>query len=232
MKQKLLNLYNQYFLKYFNKINETQEDTLAMQCLAPLSNTYVPWSESAMRPSGLVAVLNDILINKRSSIVECGGGVSTFYIARLLKQQGGHLSTIEHDEEWANLLTKKLKEEALDQFVSVIIAPLQPTKLGLDGTDWYDIKVLDKQITHQSIDMLLIDGPPAYQDKIKYARYPAVPYFSKLMKNDYTVILDDIKREGEQYIISKWENYLNINFEKRFLKGNIAIGTSKHSLTV
>lgn len=232
MKRKIHNFYNNYFLKYFNQIYEVQQDSLAMQYLAPFSKSYLPWSESAMRPSALVAILNDILINKRSSIVECGGGVSTFYIARLLKEKGGHLYTIEHEERWANFLTDQLKAENLDQYVSIIVAPLEPTELGLYGNDWYDIRVLDQKLADRSIDMLLVDGPPAYQARIKHARYPAVPYFNTYMANDYTIILDDINREGEKEIIAKWEKQLNIRFDKRLLRGNIAIGRTKSLFTV
>ena len=63
-----------------------------MQILAPLTTAYQPWSIFAIRPSGLVKVLNEIVINRRRCIVECGGGISTVYIAKLLQQQGqGHL---------------------------------------------------------------------------------------------------------------------------------------------
>src|SRR3954471_15653391 len=85
-----------------------RKDMLAMQALAPLSCNYLPWSQASMRPSGLIAVLNDIVINNRTSIVECGGGVSTFYIARLLKRRGGHIFSIENDDAWAKLLQKSL----------------------------------------------------------------------------------------------------------------------------
>jgi predicted O-methyltransferase YrrM len=221
------NFYNKYFLNYFKEIIVTQKislDTLAMQQLVPFSNAYVPWSDSALRPSAIVTVLNEILINNRNCIVECGGGVSTFYIARLLKERGGHLFTIEHEERWANLLNQRLEEENLDQFVTIIIAPLRASELALNENDWYDINILNKELINKSIDLLLIDGPPAFQEKIKYARYPAVPYFYTLMAEDYTIILDDIDREGENEIVIKWETYLNLSFERRFLKGNIAIG--------
>src|ERR1041385_49769 len=86
--------------KYLLDGMRDRKDMLAMQALGPLSLTYLPWSQAAMRPSGLVAVLNDIVINHRLHIVECGSGISTFYIARLFKQHGGHIHTIEHYEGW------------------------------------------------------------------------------------------------------------------------------------
>ena len=109
--------------------NELQRnDLLAMQALAPLSLTYLPWSASAMRPSGVVAVLNEILVHQRRSVVELGSGVSTFYIGRLLRQRGGHLWTVEHDERWAKLLGRELANEGLGDVVTVVHAPRRPLR--------------------------------------------------------------------------------------------------------
>jgi hypothetical protein len=44
-------------------------DQLAIQVLAPLSSRYLPWSSAAMRPSGVVAVLNEIVLNRRQRVV-------------------------------------------------------------------------------------------------------------------------------------------------------------------
>src|ERR1043165_8497325 len=124
--------------KYLLDGMRDRKDMLAMQALGPLSLTYLPWSQAAMRPSGLVAVLNDIMINGRSHIVECGSGISTFYIARLLKERGGHIHTIEHDETWAGLLEKALETEGLAEHASVVFAPLAKARHTWSGSEWYD----------------------------------------------------------------------------------------------
>src|SRR5438270_11752196 len=73
-------------------------DIQAIARLAPLSTSYTPWSPIAMRPSGVTAVLDDIVLRRRAAIVECGAGVTTIFVARLLRSRGrGHLWTIEHD---------------------------------------------------------------------------------------------------------------------------------------
>jgi len=77
--------------------------------------------------------------------------------------------------------------------------------------------------------LLLVDGPPAHDKNIMYARYPAAPYFKPFMSEDYTIILDDINRKGEQEILQKWEKELAITFYQYQLDGSIAIAQSKNS---
>ena len=119
--------------QYLLDIISNQQDILAANYLAPLSTSYLPWSRFSIRPSGLVQVLNDIFINNHSLSVECGGGISTFYIARLLSSRGGHLYTIEHNQEWLELLQDGLKKEELAHLVTFIYAPLKFTNLSLEN---------------------------------------------------------------------------------------------------
>jgi len=49
------------------------------------------------------------------------------------------------------------------------------------------------------------------------------------MSEDYTIILDDINRKGEQEILQKWEKELAITFYQYQLDGSIAIAQSKNS---
>ncbi|NOX50787.1 MAG: class I SAM-dependent methyltransferase, partial [Gammaproteobacteria bacterium] len=88
-------------MQFVRRLAEEIVDGKALQQLNPLIEGYMPWSGSAMRPCALVAVLNDIIVNRRKCIVECGGGISTIFIGRLLNRTSdAHLYTIEHDKEW------------------------------------------------------------------------------------------------------------------------------------
>ena len=209
-----------------------RKDILAMQALQPLSKEFLPWSQAAMRPSGLLAVLNDIVINNRQFIVECGGGISTFYTARLLSQRGGHLYSIEHDEGWAGLLQSSLDREGLSQWATVIHAPLATSSHSWNGAEWYDEEKLHCLADKGKIDLLVVDGPPAYSERLRYARYPAVPFFKDYLAEDYTVVLDDINRRGEQEIAARWGQQLKIKFALRFLDGTIAVGRPHQSFSV
>jgi predicted O-methyltransferase YrrM len=170
-----------------------------------------------MRPSGVVTILNDIAVNHRTNIVECGGGVSTLYIARLLRERDGHLYTIEESAGWAEILSNQLARERLTDHVSVIHAPLDAVRLP-DGTHrWYSPDAVSSLTSRREIDLLIVDGPVAEEDP--RIRYPALPVLHRSLKAGATVVVDDIDRRGEQQIVRRWENELGLRFDRRFLNG-------------
>ena len=209
-------------------INRSSHDAVAIQVLAPLSTSYLPWSTSALRPSGLVKILNEIVINRRGTILECGGGISTLYIARLLKQQGhGHLYTLEDNLGWIEVLQNLLKDQGLDDYVTLIPAPLVPCNLALDGNQWYDLTAAKAILTEPTIDFLIVDGPPAYDEKRRRSRYPALPALKSILAAEFAVVLDDINRSGEAEIVEKWSAEFGLEFEQYFYDGDIAIARTQ-----
>jgi hypothetical protein len=195
------------------------QDLLAMQQLAPLAKTYVPWSVSSMRPSGLVKVLNDIVAHQRKCVVECGGGVSTYFIAQLLKERGGKLITIEHSQEWCEVLKSFLAGQGLAD-------PYTP------GANWYDEATVAEAVAGAKIDLLLVDGPPAYDRSIQFARYPAIPFFKQYLADSFTVVLDDANRNGERIIAERWAQEMGLKMKLHLLDGNVAVGHSKLSWVI
>src|SRR2546421_9455866 len=87
------------------QLRAIRAELLAHHYLSPLSRRFLPGTTAALRPSVVMAILNDICVNRRMNVVECGGGISTLYIARLLAERGmGRLTTIEDDERWCEEL--------------------------------------------------------------------------------------------------------------------------------
>jgi hypothetical protein len=214
-------------------LSRSSHDAVAMQVLAPLSDTYQPWSTAALRPSGLVKILNEIVMNRRRCIVECGGGISTVYIAKLLKQLGqGHLYTLEDNLGWIELLKDLLQEQGLSDYVTVIPAPLSACNLALENNLWYDLTAFRSQFTESTIDLLLVDGPPAYDQPRRLSRYPALPALKDLLAPDSAIVLDDINRSGESEIIVKWSAEFNLTFEKYLYDGDIAIARTQGGFNV
>jgi predicted O-methyltransferase YrrM len=54
----------------------------------------------------LKIILNDIVIHQRKNIVELGAGISTAYIAALLRKNkiDANFTTIEENEQWGDCL--------------------------------------------------------------------------------------------------------------------------------
>lgn len=202
-------------------------DLVALQMLAPLDGSYLPWTEWSLRPSGLAAICNEIVLSGRETVVECGSGPSTVVLARLLRQLGrGHLSSFEHDPEWAGTIRSLVAAEGLDEWVSVTLAPLTTSPLSLDGARWYDPEAISAGLPSAPVDLLVVDGPPALPGGDESARYPAVPFLRTALADDWTIVLDDVDRPAEEGIVTLWEEDLATAFE-RIPQIGIAIGRSR-----
>lgn len=199
-------------------------DALALQQLAPLTRNYMPWSTFAMRPRAITTVLNDVILNHRRHVVECGGGLSTVYLARLLQEQdAGHVTTIDHDRGWLDTLTGMLGPD-LRERVTLVHAPLEASQFEGHGSDWYSSGALEEIVG--GIDLLVVDGPPAHD--LPLARYPAVPFFWPRLAPDCTIVCDDIRRRGEQMVVGRWEREKGLTFDRLYRDGGIAVTRSTY----
>ena len=177
-----------------------EEDLHAWHVLGPLlvQGGYLPWTTGSMRPAGLVAVCNEIVHGSRTRIVECGSGVSTVVLARLLRERhAGGLVALEHDRHWAALVQDHLRRETLDTIARVLHAPLQ------GEPPWYGLAGLEE--VPDEVDLLVVDGPPACDPDHGTRRAPALPRFAEQLVVGATVVLDDINRPGERKVIAGWE---------------------------
>ncbi len=204
---------------------DLERDLWAWNVLAPLSGGYAPWTAGSLAPRALVAVLNEIVFSDRDTILECGGGTSTFFIGRLLKALGrGRLLTIEHSDQWASWLDRHLSHEGLGEHVRIVRAPLETTSVGWNPTsEWYRADALASCLAGTSLDLLVVDGPPAFREDVRHARYPAVPFLDRYLSRNSCVILDNVDRDGEREILLRWERETTFRFERRSDLG-IAIG--------
>lgn len=208
------------------------QDIMALQKLAPLSDRYRPWSTSAMRPCAVTTILNEVIINNHRCVVECGGGVSTLYLGQILKANGGHLFTIEHDCKWADYLQTELVRDGLDDCVTVIRAPLRDGVPALPGYMWYDTKIISAALAGQRMSAVIIDGPPAYAADIRHSRYPALPFFRQMLSDKWVFILDDAERAGEREILRRWKDEFGVIFAVHPASGGIAIARSMPSFNI
>ena len=147
-----------------------------------------------------VLFVRTVLDRKPKTILECGSGVSTLLMSYCLRELGeGHIWSLEHDHKYAESVRETLRAQGLEDFSTIIEAPL--TELSLRGKNWlwYDTGFL-KDIG--SIDLLLVDGPP--QKTQKMARYPALHVLSKSLSDDAIVIFDDASVRRGRRTVRAW----------------------------
>lgn len=213
-------------------------DAAAVHALSALPGPYLPWGSGAMRPAGLVAVCNDIVLNERRRILELGSGLSTVLLARLLTQRlppgGFRMAAVEHDPRWARWVGEQLEREGTGADVTIIWAPLTPQPLADDGLRWYDEAAvtlgLREGLRDDPIDLLLVDGPPAHAAGHSLARYPALPVLRDRLAPGGTVVLDDAERPGEQEVLRRWELEAGLEFDRSAEHAGVAMaGVPGHS---
>jgi hypothetical protein len=208
----------------FSAASQKMDDSYCLGLLQSLLVGYpfLPVTTGALRPLALAEILNEILINDRRNIIEFGSGLSTLLIGRLIKRNGldARILSVESDEGWAGKLTGLIQKEGTEEMIDILYAPLRETALGLDGNLWYDVDVLNGRTAGKTFDLVIVDGPTAWQKGRERARYPALPYIFGCLDKRYCIYLDDANRPGESAILQQWQKELGIGFS--ILGGTLA----------
>ena len=193
-------------------LEDVHQELRAQMNLQPLlQDTFLPYSFWAMEPGNMLRLLATIQFNDYRTIVECGSGISTILIGRMLKQLGGgHLYSLEEDANWHRVMTHAVEHDGLADCVTLIHAPLEHHPES--GAPWYDVPSAGRVYELvKRIDLLLVDGPKSVS---QYSRYPALPYFAALLDESSLIVLDDSKRPAEKAVIRRWKESYNLSVEE------------------
>ncbi len=187
-------------------------DTRALQILQRLDIglDFVPWTRSAMRPSTVVHILNDIAINRRTAILELGAGISTLYLAWAARRHGASLLSIEEDEGWAGQVASYLTTAGLAANARLLVCPRLVTTGGSSVGRWYDPQLVKQALGDQRFDLVVIDGPAAFRPGDGQARGPALDLLHDHLAERCALFLDDAVRPGERQIVAEWARQLQV----------------------
>lgn len=214
------------------KTSQDIDDSNALNLLQPLIKGYLPWTSSAMRPSAIALILNDIVVNDRKVIVELGGGITTILISNLLSSIDSEckLITIEHDEKWISVLQSHLSILGAPDYVDIVHAGLQTCTKSIKCNTWYDFDAIMKSMASRKIDTLIVDGPPAYLRGMELSRYPALPLLFDSLSENFSVFIDDGNRSGELHISKLWDKEYELEFS--LAPGNLLVATRGKSWNI
>ena len=113
MFKKLYKIYNN--IMKISKLESNQARLFSLTNITKLldANTFIPFTAWSLSPFVIDMVLNDILINKRSKIIEFGSGNSTIFIAKLIKVYDLDIIffSVDSDQKWINKVKKQLEKE-------------------------------------------------------------------------------------------------------------------------
>lgn len=192
---------------YRLQAEETEHLQYKIQCISEI-NTLLPvraplpsMTGWAATPELAIQVLKLIQSKKPSVIAELGSGVTTLVSAYSLEKYHpeGTLISLDHDVEYADITRQELHHHELSKFVDLRNAPLKDVDIKNNKYRWYDT---DACKFENSIDLLVIDGPPVKTET--FARYPALPILEPHLSKHCTIVLHDTKRKEESTIINMW----------------------------
>jgi predicted O-methyltransferase YrrM len=186
------------------EIRQTFRQLEALQNLSavlPVSDVLPATRGWAASPD-LLMVLVDLVITERPSLVlECGSGASTLWLALAMRRFGidGRIVALDHDPVFGGKTRDLLARHDVREFAEVRDAPLDSFRLDGETYSWYARRAWE-DLT--GIDLLFVDGPPAATGH--QARYPALPLLSGSLSLVTTVVLDDLVVPDMQKALRRW----------------------------
>lgn len=135
-------------------------------------------------------------------ILECGSGLSTLVLGIAARRSGQRVWSLEDNPFWASVVRAALRRFEIET-VEVCAAPLR------DYGDyvWYD-PPYDSLAAQYAL--VVCDGP---QGTTPGGRYGLIPVLGRHLKSGCVVLLDDASRDGEQEVLARWDDELQVSHE-------------------
>ena len=166
------------------------------------ANDVLPATRGWAASPDLLAVLVDLVIAERPSlVVECGSGASTLWLALAMRrfEIDGRIIALDHDPVFGGKTRDLLARHDVRDLAEVRDAPLESFSLDGETYPWYARRAWE-DLTR--IDLLFVDGPPAATGH--QARYPALPLLSGSLSPVATAVLDDLVVPDMQKVLRRW----------------------------
>ena len=186
------------------EIRQTFRQLEALQNLSAVlpANDVLPATRAWAASPDLLLVLVDLVIAERPSlVVECGSGASTLWLALAMRRFGidGRIIALDHDPVFGDKTRGLLARHDVADLAEVRDAPLESFSLNGETYSWYARRAWEDL---KGIDLLFIDGPPAVTGQ--QARYPALPLLAGSLSPVATAVLDDLIVPDMQKVLRLW----------------------------
>lgn len=203
--------------KKINAIRNISEDNYALQLLLNMfeNRSFLSLTSWSISTKEVLHICNDIVINNRKNIVEFGSGFSTICIAQLIKKEKLDVNffSVEDNQEWITILKRKLTELDIEKYVKFVHAPIVEVDSEIkmkNQLKWYDTNVLSNVFYNEKFDCIIVDGPPSKFSP--YIRFSTIPFLKNNLDVNYSIFLDDYRRNIEKEIMNEWLNILKCEY--------------------
>ena len=177
------------------------EDYMQLMRLVPMALPMPRPGTWAASEDLLLWLAGYVLEHRPRTVVDLGSGQSSVWMAAAMRTAGydGRVIGVDHDETYAQATRELARRQGVEDWLTVIHAPLREQVIEGRSVRWYD---LDALAGISDIDLLCIDGPPG--QGTSHARWPALPALFTRLSAKATIVLDDMIRRDEQEILEEW----------------------------
>ena len=177
------------------------EDYMQLMRLVPMALPMPRPGTWAASEDLLLWLAGYVLEHRPRTVVDLGSGQSSVWMAAAMRTAGydGRVIGVDHDETYAQATRELARRQGVEDWLTVIHAPLREQVIEGRSVRWYD---LDALAGISDIDLLCIDGPPG--QGTSHARWPALPALFARLSAKATIVLDDMIRRDEQEILEEW----------------------------
>jgi len=116
-------------------------------------------------------------------VLELGCGQSTLLLDELCRHRELHVTSLEHDPDWASMVGGQCERVSLEQ------VPLARRELLGRSSEVYDFDPGEERF-----DLLLVDGPKGSK---RNSRRGALPFIEGALADEFIIVFDDAERRGE-----------------------------------
>lgn len=179
------------------------KDQMAVTKLGSLLDG-LPLTSSSLRPSTLLAIVNDLSLNQRTNVVEFGSGISTVVLARkiAIDNLNCNVLSIDESDDWSRQVNEWIGVEREPSARSVV-APLRKSRNS--ESVWYD---LSKVQLPRHIDLVVVDGPSTVNQALMRPRRYAAHAVSDHLASSFGILIDDVHRKQESEDVQLWADML------------------------
>ena len=149
----------------------------------------------------LAACIASALVAK-SAMLECGSGLTTIVLGIVAERRRLPLWTLEHLEEWAEPVRRRLAALRLPA-VHLCAGPLTQ----YPEFDWYTPPL---GAMPRAFDLVVCDGPPG---ATRGGRVGLVPVMRERLAPGAVILLDDASRSPERLIAERWARELHAHYD-------------------